>query len=150
MTGAISSGVVESLLKIETLITEVELGKQKQIYLKGLLTNDVIFSYTFFALPLLPCHEKSRIRETKHLLTDAESSTITKQNPASKSKFIKNQTFVARRFYTIFEQKYSNLKQLLPITFPQGFGKSKNFGYWNSGSGDKKMFKWSEQRIKIL
>ena len=37
--------------------------------------------------------EKSHVRETKHLSTDADSSTDTKNNPASKAKFIENQTY---------------------------------------------------------
>ena len=46
------------------------------------------------------------------------------KNPASKAKFVKNLTFFARRFKTLYEQKYSNRKQLLFVSFPQGFGKS--------------------------
>ena len=69
--------------------------------------------------------KKSRIRETKHLSTDADSSRI-------------KQIF-ARQFYTLYEQKFSNLRQLLALTFPQGFQISKKFGHWTS-SGDKKTF----------
>ena len=36
---------------------------------------------------MLTTQEKSRIRETKQLLTDVDSSTNTKKNPASKAKF---------------------------------------------------------------
>ena len=43
-----------------------------------------------------------------------------------------------RRFYTLYELKYSNLRPLLSITFPQGFRKSKKFGHLTSGSGGKK------------
>ena len=49
------------------------------------------------------------------------------KNLASKPKFVKNQTFFARQFYTLYEQKYSNLRPLPSISFPQGFGKSKKF-----------------------
>ena len=38
---------------------------------------------------MLSTQEKSRIRETKQLLTDADGSTNTKKNPASKAKFAK-------------------------------------------------------------
>ena len=41
----------------------------------------------------------------------------------------------ARRFYTLYEQKYSNLKPLLSISFPKGFRKSKKFGDWTLGGG---------------
>ena len=43
--------------------------------------------------------QKSRIRETKHLSTDADSSTNTKK----------------------IKQKFSNLRPLISITFSQGF-----------------------------
>ena len=36
--------------------------------------------------------QKSRIRETKNLSTDADSSTDTKKSPASKAKLTKKQT----------------------------------------------------------
>ena len=51
------------------------------------------------------------------------------------------QFFFARRFLTIFEQKCSNLRPLLSITFPQGFRISKNIGHPTSGSGGTKTFK---------
>ena len=35
---------------------------------------------------------------------------------------------------------------LVPSTFPQGFWKSKKFGYWISGSGGKKTFNRREQK----
>ena len=46
-----------------------------------------------------------------------------------------------RRFLTIFKQKYSNLRSLLFITFPQGFRFSINIGHLTSGSGGKKTLK---------
>ena len=91
--------------------------------------------------------KKSHLRETKHLLTDADGSTNTR-NPASKAKFAKKQTFFVRQFYTIYKQKFSNLRPLLSITFPQEFQKSKKFGHLTSGSWGKKTFKWSEQMKK--
>ena len=54
----------------------------------------------------------------------------------------------ARRFYTLYEQKYLNLRPLLSISFPQGFRQSKKFGHWTLGSGVQKRFEWSEQRKK--
>ena len=66
----------------------------------------------------------STIRETKNLLTDADSSTDTKkillvnQNSQKKNK---NKNKNARQFYTLYDQKFSNLRPLLSITFPQGF-----------------------------
>ena len=50
-------------------------------------------------------------------------------------------TFFAQRFQTIFQQKCSNLRPLLSITFPQEFRISKNIGYPILGSGGKKAFK---------
>ena len=46
--------------------------------------------------------------------------------------------FLSRWFYTLYEQKFSNLIPFLSITFPQGFQKSRNFGHWTTGSGGKK------------
>ena len=63
------------------------------------------------------------------------------KNPASKAKFVENQTFFARQFNTLYEQKYLNLRPLLSISYPQGFGKSKLFGHWTLGSGGKKTSK---------
>ena len=63
----------------------------------------------------------------------------------------KKNTFFAGQFYTFYEQKFSNLRPLLSITFPQGFRESKKFGHWTLGSGGKKRFKRSEQmREKYL
>ena len=70
------------------------------------------------------------------------------KNPASKAKFAKKKTFFARRSYTLYKQKFSYLRPLLFVTFPQGFRKSKKFGHWTSGSGGKKTFKRSEQMKK--
>ena len=50
-----------------------------------------------------------------------------------------------RRFYTLYEQKFSNLRPLLSINFPQGLQKSKKFRHWTSESGGKKTLKWSAQ-----
>ena len=81
--------------------------------------------------------------ETMNLATDADSSTDTKKHPASKAK-------CARRLYTLYEQKFSNLRHLLSNTFPQGFRKSKKFGHWTFRSGGKKRFKRSEQMNKSV
>ena len=80
-----------------------------------------------------------------HLSTNADSSTDTK-NPTSKAKFAKKVHFFAQQFYTIYEQKFSNLRPPLYITFPQGFRQSKKFGHWTLGSGGKTTFKPSEQK----
>ena len=52
--------------------------------------------------------------------------------------------FSLQRYYTFYEQKFSNLTPLLTITFPQGFQK-KNVGYWTSENGGKKIVNWSEK-----
>ena len=75
--------------------------------------------------------------ETKHLLTDADSSTNTKKILLVRQNL--------RQFYTLYKHKVSNLRPLLSITFLQGFQKSKKFGDWTLGSGGKKTFKQSEQ-----
>ena len=48
-----------------------------------------------------------------------------------------------------YEQKFSNLRPFLSITFTQWFKKSKIFGHVTFGSGGKKAFKRSEQMKKI-
>ena len=58
-----------------------------------------------------------------------------------KAKSVTKTKIFARRFYTIFKQKCSNLRPLFSITFPQGFWISKNIGHTTSGSGGKKTFK---------
>ena len=86
--------------------------------------------------------KKSRIREKKHLSTDADSSTDaiggwTKAKSAKKKKKL----FFARRFKTTSKQKCYNVRPLLSITFPQELRISKNIGHLTSGSGDKKTVK---------
>ena len=49
--------------------------------------------------------KKSRIQETKHLSTDADSSTDTKKNPASKAKLAKKKTCFLRGDFTPFMSK---------------------------------------------
>ena len=56
------------------------------------------------------------------------------------------ETFVLpQQFFTLYEQKFSNLRPLLSNIFPQGFRISKKFGHWTSGSGAKKTVKRSEK-----
>ena len=91
----------------------------------------------------------------------------TKKILLSKAKFAQKQTFFARRFYiefivniwktsikksillrqfyTLYNQKFSNLRPLLFITLPQGFWKSKKIGHWTLGSGGKNTVKQSEK-----
>ena len=57
----------------------------------------------------------------------------------------KKKTYFPRHFYTIFEEKCSNLRPLLSITFPQGFQIPKIFGQWTSRSLGKRPVKRSEQ-----
>ena len=45
-----------------------------------------------------------------------------------------------RRFHTLYERKFSNVRPLLSITFPKGF-QIKNIGHPTLGSGGKKMVK---------
>ena len=56
-------------------------------------------------------------------------------------KVWKNFFFLLRRFYTLYEQKFSNMRPFLFITFSQGFWISKNFGHPTLGSGGKKSVK---------
>ena len=53
-----------------------------------------------------------------------------------------------RRFYTLYEQKFSKRRPYLSIISPQRYRKSKKFGHWALRSGGKKTFKLSEQMKK--
>ena len=53
---------------------------------------------------VVPGNKKSRTRETKHPSTDVDSSTNT-ENPASKAKFVENQTFFLRGDFTPIMRK---------------------------------------------
>ena len=57
--------------------------------------------------------------------------------------------FWPQHFYTTFEQKCSNLRPVLSITFPQWCWISKMFGHLTLGSGGKKTIKQSKQMKKI-
>ena len=84
------------------------------------------------------------MQQIKNLLTNADSSTNTKKNPACKAKLAKkNLLGFARQFYILYEQKFSNLRPFLSLTFPQGFQKSLDFMKWG-----QKDFKRSEQMKK--
>ena len=56
---------------------------------------------------------------------------------STQMKKIPKKTFLPQRFYTLYEQKLSNLRPLLSIT--------KKFGPWILGKGGKMTFKWSEK-----
>ena len=91
--------------------------------------------------------KKSRIREAKNLSTDTKSSPDTKKNPPSKAKLVEEKNIkIERQFYTLYGQKFSNLRPILTNTFPQGFQKSKQFEHWILGSGSKKIVKRSERK----
>ena len=81
--------------------------------------------------------KKFLIRETKQLLTNADYSTDTKKILLVRQKSLKIKLF-ARQFYTLYEQKYSNPRPLLSISFPQGFEnpKSLDIGFWEVGAKD--------------
>ena len=57
------------------------------------------------------------------------------KNPASKAKFAKKLTYFAPLYNTLYEQKFSNLRPFLSITFPQGFRIFEKFGHWTLKQG---------------
>ena len=89
-----------------------------------------------------------RIRETKHLSTDADSSADTKKIMLVTQNLSKIKLFFARQLYTLYEQKYSNLRPLLSISFPQGF-RFKKFGHWTSGVGANRRLNRVNEEEKI-
>ena len=62
-------------------------------------------------------------------------------NGTSKVKKMRKKKKFARRFQTIFKQKFLYLRPLLSRTIPQGFRISKNIGHLTSGSGGKQTVK---------
>ena len=77
----------------------------------------------FFASPISPC-----IYKTDYIKTAAQGlkrnelfSTDNKKILLVRQNLPKNKQFLARQFYTLYEQKFSNMRPLLSITFPQGF-----------------------------
>ena len=70
-------------------------------------------------------------------------------NGVNKWKNSVKKTFSPRQFYTFYEQKCSNLSQILTpfllTTFPKGFQKSKKCWHWTLRSGGKKTHKRSEK-----
>ena len=53
----------------------------------------------------------------------------------------KKKLFSLRQFYTRYEQKFSNLRQLFPVLFLQVLRKSKRVAHWTLGSGGKRPLK---------
>ena len=75
----------------------------------------------------------NRLLLTKMVRENREKIFVVKDN-----KKIAKKKKNARRFYTLYKQKFANLRPLLSITFLQEFRKSKHFGHWTSGSKGKK------------
>ena len=69
--------------------------------------------------------------------------TVKQSEQMRRKKSVKN-------FLHNFQQKNSNLRPFLSITFCQGFRISIKLGHWTSGSGGKKTFKRSEQMKKKI
>ena len=71
--------------------------------------------------------------------------TCKRSEQMKKKKKTEKKTVLPRQFYTLYEHKFSNLRPLLSITFPQRFRESKKFAHWTSGSGGKKTVKRIEK-----
>ena len=67
--------------------------------------------------------------------------TVKKDQKPKKTEKSEEKNFFLRRFETIFKQKFSYLRPLLSITFPQGFRISKNIGHPTLRSGGKQTVK---------
>ena len=65
-------------------------------------------------------------------------------NRVNKKKSI-TKKICPRDFTPLYELKFSNLRPLLSITFPQGFRISKKFGHWTLENGGKMTFKRNEK-----
>ena len=84
------------------------------------------------------------VSTTKKLLTDLiltrTLKVCFKRKKTNETKFCKK-LFSTRRFYTLYEQKFSNLSSTLSITFPQGFQNKKKSAHWTLGSGGNRPLK---------
>ena len=85
--------------------------------------------------------KKSRIRETKHLSTGADSSTDAIGGWTKAKSAKKTTLFLRGDFRPLPNKKCSNVRPLLSITFPQKLRISKNIGHPISESGGKKTVK---------
>ena len=101
----------------------------------------------FYLADLFKLNKKSCIRETKNLSTDADSSNDTKKILLVRQNSQQQKIFFTRQFYTLHEEKFSNLRPLLSITFPQGFQEPKKFRLCEVGG--KMTLERSKQMQKI-
>ena len=119
--------------------------RRKEIQCKERLMISFSASRTTFSLPWMSGTQAAKQNGKVHFLDKSWGKLkLLKYNLAKKIE-IK----IVGQFYTIYEQKFSNLRPCLSITFPQGFSKSKKFLNLTSGSGGKKTFIQSEQMKNI-
>ena len=97
--------------------------------------------------------KKSRIRKTKNLSTDADSSTDTKKFLLVRQNLAKTNFFCAAILHPLWA-KFSDLRPFLSILFPKGFRKSKKFRHFTLGKGDKRHLnrvnKWKKNCKKLF
>ena len=105
-----------------------------QIFFKRFWANKLGEKHPPKITKKIPKKGKTEINFSKHLSTNADSNTDTKKSPASMAKF-------AQQFYTLYEQKFLNLRLFLSIIFPQGFWKSKKV--WTLDS-----LKWGQKDVE--
>ena len=94
--------------------------------------------------------QKSRIKEKKNVLTNADSSTDTKKILLVRQNSPKNYLFCAWRFYTPMSKKIQIWDNFFPLLSPKDSENLKKFGHWTSGSGGKNTFEQSKQIKKNL
>ena len=79
---------------------------------------------------------KSRTRETKHLLTDADSRTNTKKKPSSKAK---KKYMLRGNFSSLINKSFQIWNHFYPLVFSKDSeNKNKKFGNLTLGSGAKR------------
>ena len=128
-----------------------------QYSLSKCFPHKMLFSWrAFFYESILPKNMGEHFWESKRaflqnrLLPDSESLKILDirlwevgakrllKGTSKVKKWEKKKTFFCAAIFDNFKQKYSYLRPLLSITFPQGFRISKNIGHPTLGSGGQK------------
>ena len=130
------------------LIVRQNSPKEYNFFLRGNFTPFTSKSFQIWDhLFLLLFLKDSKIKEKKfeHWTSGSWGKKTFERNEQRRKKWVNNYFFLPLRLYTLFEQRFSNLRPLCSITFPQGFRLSKKFGHWTLGTGGKKNFKRSEK-----
>ena len=129
MSDAPPPGLIQQIQTIYKIVKKSEVSKNHFFSKNSKLLTAKKNHLCFFILglhdstralqssPIL--RKKSRMRETKHLSTDVDSSTDTKKNPASKAKLIKNNFFLRCDFTPLMSKSIRIWDRFFALVFPK-------------------------------